>query len=122
MEQVTEEDLKTIEDYEDSREATIKKDEEAILRAVEALTPIIQANRAYLKYAQAKKWFKMTTQEEETTARHNALTMVIGRAINHSIEEAEKLAFEILQDVNDHHNAKKVADLLGLDLKPHEIE
>lgn len=122
MEHQTEEDLKTIEDYDDNREESIKKEEEAIIKAIEALTPIIQANHAYLKYAQAKGWFKMTPEEEETTARHNALTSIIGRVITHSIGEAEKLAFKILQDVNDHHNAKKVADLLGLELKPYEIE
>lgn len=61
-------------------------------------------------------------EEEAITATHNALTSIIGRALNFEIAQARKLAFEILQDVNDHAQARQVAKLLGLSLKPHELE
>ena len=118
----SEEELAIIEDYDDHREENSRKEEEAIQLAVKSLEPLVQSNLAYLKYAQAQHWFEMTTEEEKIRALHNALTTVISRAINFEIAQAKKIAFRILQDVNDHYEARKVAQVLGLQLKPYELE
>jgi hypothetical protein len=119
---MNEEEQQWLFDYEDSREKNREQQEENIKKAVEALKPIIEANRNYLKYAQLKEWFKITPKEAEQTAAHNALLSIIGRAIHFEIAQARKLGFEVLQDVNDHKHARRVADLLGLNLKAHEVE
>lgn len=116
-------DQEWIWNYEDNREKTRAKRREAVVQALQSLKPIIDDNREYLTYAQAKGWFKIESpQEEEETALHNALTEIIGEAIKWEIEQARKLAFAILQDVNDHEKASQVAKLLELRLKPYEVE
>jgi hypothetical protein len=123
MEEVkTAEDLKTIEEYEANRQERGQQEEAAVKAALNALKLVVESNRAYLRYAQAQGWFKMTPEEEAATALHNALTTVNSRAIDFETSHAEKLAFEILQDVNAHTEARKVAEVLGLRLKPYEIE
>jgi hypothetical protein len=64
----------------------------------------------------------MTPEEQKETALHNALVSVVSRAFNFEIYDAEKFAFEILQDVNLHHEAAAVQKLLKLSLKPYEME
>lgn len=116
------ENIKIIEDYDDHRDENRKREADAIDTAVQSLKPVIDSNLSYLRYAQAKGWFKMTSDEEKERATHNALVTIIGRATGFSIDQARKLAFEILQEVNDHENAHRVADLLGLELKHYEVE
>ena len=116
---------KVIKEYEENgwptKEARLR--EETAIRIIqENLKTIIDSNAVYLKYAQAKGWFKMTPDEEKERATHNALITIIGRAIDFDVDQARRLAFEVLQEVNDHENAKKVADLLGLELKAYEVE
>lgn len=88
----------------------------------DALQFLINDNLEYLRYAIAKHYFSMTEEEMKDTALHNALVHIVGRKMHWSIEGAEKFAFEILQDVNAHTEAKRVAKVLKLNLKPYEIE
>jgi hypothetical protein len=83
----------------------------------EALKPLVNENLEYLRYAIAKGWFSMTEEEMNETALHNALVHLVGR-----IDGAYHFAFEILQDVNAHTEAAQVAKVLGLNLKPYEVE
>jgi hypothetical protein len=88
----------------------------------EALKPLVNENLEYLRYAIAKGWFSMTEEEMNETALHNALVHLVGREMKWSIDGAYHFAFEILQDVNAHTEAAQVAKVLGLNLKPYEVE
>jgi hypothetical protein len=88
----------------------------------EALKPLVNENLEYLRYAIAKGWFSMTEEEMNETALHNALVHLVGREMKWSLDGAEHFAFEILQDVNLHEEAAQVAKVLGLNLKPYEVE
>ncbi len=101
-----------INNYETNRNQKRDQDEKDLQAVLEALKPVIASNMEYFKYAKTKGWFILEGEEAEETALHNALITVLGRSIEWSIRQARKLAFEILQDVNDHENAGKVADLL----------
>lgn len=113
-------------DYENSREQKRKENDLRLKVAVEGLKlmlqPLISYNLEYLRYMQLKGHIKTTSDAAQQTAELTALTTVIGFIIDHGIEDARKLCFEILQDVNDHENAAKVRTLLNPQLAPHEIE
>jgi uncharacterized protein (DUF2132 family) len=111
-----------IDEYEFNSSSRSAKSEENTQAALKALEILILENKKYLQYAQAKHFFTMTPEEEKETALHNALITVMGRAIHFEPYDAEKLAFEILQDVNLHQEARAVAKLLKLNLKAHELE
>ena len=118
----TKEELAIIDEYEFSSHKRSDLMEANMQAALKALEPITAENTNYLKYAQAKHFFSMTPEEEKETALHNALVSVVSRAFNFEPYDAEKFAFEILQDVNLHQEAAKVRKLLKLSLKPYEIE
>lgn len=125
MQKMTKEQIEKqiiIDEYEFSSHTRYERTEKAMQNAIDALQPVIQENLRYLQYAQAKDYFTMTKEEETQIATHNAIVSIIGRVFHWSIDDAEKLAFEVLQDVNAHTEARLVADVLKLDLKPYEIE
>jgi len=101
--------------YENNREKDIERFDTAIKKSQEALDLLIEHNLAYFQYGEAKGWFTIPEERKREEALHNSLTSITGRAIKWDIGEARALAFEILQDVNDHDMAAKVAKLLELD-------
>ena len=111
-----------IENYEWSSYKRSEKTETHYQAVKEALQETINDNLEYLRYAIAKGYFEMTEEEMQETALHNALVHLAGREMKWSIEGAEHFAFEILQDVNAHEEAAQVAKVLGLNLKPYEVE
>ena len=118
----TKEELAIIDEYEFESHKRSELTEANMQAALKALEPITAENTKYLKYAQAKHFFSMTPEEEKETALHNALVSVVSRAFNFENYDAEKFAFEILQDVNAHEDARAVAKLLNLSLKGYELE
>ena len=118
----TKEELAIIDEYAFESHKRSELTEANMQAALKAIEPITAENTKYLKYAQAKHFFTMTPQEEKETALHNALVSVVSRAFNFEIYDAEKFAFEILQDVNAHEQAAAVQKLLKLSLKGYEIE
>lgn len=108
-----------IDDYETYREQLIRegKTNANIEAALEALKPVIADNLDYFRYAEAKGYGEKGILSEDTTqnrALRNALISVLGQAIKWSVHEAEHLSFEILEEVNDHGCAHKVAEVLAL--------
>jgi hypothetical protein len=118
----TKEELAIIDEYEFESYKRSELTEANMQAALKALESITAENTKYLKYAQAKHFFSMTPEEEKETALHNALVSVVSRAFKWEPYDAEKFAFEILQDVNLHHEAAAVQKLLKLSLKPYEME
>lgn len=100
-----------INDYETRREQERQQDEKNLQAILEALKPLVASNLLYFKYAKAKGWFTIAGEEAEETALHNTLITVSGRSIKWSVRQARKLAYEILEEVNDHSTASKVAEL-----------
>lgn len=113
-ERFTGEELAIIFEYDDNREKSREKEEYNIQIAIINLDAIVKDNLKYLKYAEANHWFKMTEEQRNMTALHNALTSIIGRSINWEIGQARKLAFEILEDVNDHEMASKISKVMKI--------
>ena len=106
------ENEKIIEAYEANTQKRAEQTETNIQAVLTALQPIIETNLAYLKYAGAKGYFIMEPKLAENTALHTALVSVLGRSIRWSVQDARNLAFEILEEVNDHEMAAKVLRLL----------
>jgi hypothetical protein len=125
MQKMTKEQIEKqiiIDEYEFNSHTRYEKTEKAFKEAIAALQPIIEENLRYLRYAQAKDFFVMGKEEETRTATHNAIVSLIGRVFKWEPYDAETLAFKVLQDVNLHEEAAQVKKVLGLNLKPYEVE
>jgi hypothetical protein len=126
MQKLSKEDLEKqiiIDEYEFNSSQRIQQEEENIKKALEALQPVINQNLRYLQYAQAKGFFTMNSKEEEiNTATHNTVVNIANRAFKWEPNDAVKMCFEILQDVNLHEEAAQVAKVLEINLKPYEVE
>ena len=103
-----------ITDFENRRDEVREEYQEALKLTLESLKPLIQHNENYLCYAVAKGWLNFTPEERKEQALRNSLVAVAGRAVKWEIWKARKLAFEILEEVNDHKKAAEGAEVLGL--------
>ena len=122
IETYTKKELAIIEKYEFKNYKRSERHDKKYNALAKALKPLIKENLEYLRYAIAKHYFSMTKDEMQDTALHNALVHLAGREMKWSIDGAYHFAFEILQDVNAHTEAAQVAKVLGLNLKPYEVE
>ena len=72
-----------------------------------------EANLEYFSYAQARGWFKIPIQEQDTEALVNAIQTFTGHLIKWDVDTARAIAWRVLEDVNDHDTAKQVRELLN---------
>jgi formate dehydrogenase assembly factor FdhD len=108
----SDEELDFINEYERTRQVQSDLNEQRIKAVLEALRPLIDHNLTYLRYGETRGYFTCPEGQRERVARHNALTTVIGRAINWGLQEGRELAFKILEETNDHKTANDVKPYL----------
>jgi len=108
-----------IDEYEEQqRRLREAKDHEKILEfMIQQLEPLIASNVRYLEHLEGKKLFgekpfHTEPEDRRNIALVNQITRFTSRATKWNLERASEIAVAVLEDVNMHPEARKVAEVI----------